>query len=53
MMLTLVGRGLTNRQIADDLTITEKTMSVHVSKVLSKLGFASRTQAALKPPVWA
>jgi len=46
-VLTLVGRGLTNRQIADGLTISEKTVSVHVSKVLSKLGFASRTQAAL------
>src|SRR3954467_5784708 len=46
-VLTLVGRGLTNRQIADALTISEKTVSVHVSKVLSKLGFASRTQAAL------
>lgn len=46
-VLTLVGRGLTNRQIADTLTISEKTVSVHVSNMLSKLGLASRTQAAL------
>jgi DNA-binding NarL/FixJ family response regulator len=46
-VLTLVARGLTNRQIADGLAISEKTVSVHVSNVLSKLGLASRTQAAL------
>ena len=38
---------LTNRQIADALMISEKTVSVHISNVLSKLGLASRTQAAL------
>ncbi|HEU5102012.1 MAG TPA: response regulator transcription factor [Roseiflexaceae bacterium] len=46
-VLALVGRGLTNRQIAGALTISEKTVSVHVSKMLSKLGLTSRTQAAL------
>jgi DNA-binding NarL/FixJ family response regulator len=46
-VLAFVARGLTNRQIADALTISEKTVSVHVSNVLSKLGLASRTQAAL------
>lgn len=46
-VLVLLGRGFTNRQIADALTITEKTVSVHVSNVLSKLGLTSRTQAAL------
>jgi two-component system, NarL family, response regulator LiaR len=46
-VLTQVARGLTNRQIADGLAISEKTVSVHVSNVLSKLGLASRTQAAL------
>jgi NarL family two-component system response regulator LiaR len=46
-VLTLVARGLTNRQIADALAISEKTVSVHVSNMLSKLGLASRTQAAL------
>jgi DNA-binding NarL/FixJ family response regulator len=46
-VLTLVARGLTNRQIADSLAISEKTVSVHVSNMLNKLGLASRTQAAL------
>jgi DNA-binding NarL/FixJ family response regulator len=46
-VLGLVARGLTNRQIADSLSISEKTVSVHVSNLLSKIGMASRTQAAL------
>jgi DNA-binding NarL/FixJ family response regulator len=46
-VLALVARGQTNRQIADSLKISEKTVSVHVSNLLSKLGMASRTQAAL------
>jgi two-component system, NarL family, response regulator LiaR len=46
-VLALVARGHTNRQIADALQISEKTVSVHVSNLLSKLGMASRTQAAL------
>jgi DNA-binding NarL/FixJ family response regulator len=46
-VLALVARGQTNRQIADALKISEKTVSVHVSNLLSKLGMASRTQAAL------
>ena len=46
-VLARVARGLTNRQIADELAISEKTVSVHVSNLLGKLGLASRTQAAL------
>lgn len=46
-VLLLVARGMTNRQIADELAISEKTVSVHVSNTLSKLGLTSRTQAAL------
>ncbi len=46
-VLALVARGLTNRQIAEELAISEKTISVHVSNLLGKLGLASRTQAAL------
>lgn len=46
-VLVLVAQGLTNRQIADTLTISEKTVSVHVSNILSKLQLSSRTQAAL------
>jgi two-component system, NarL family, response regulator LiaR len=46
-VLALLARGDTNRQIPDALSIAEKTVSVHVSNLLSKLGLASRTQAAL------
>ena len=46
-VLTLVARGLTNREIARALGIAEKTASVHVSNVLAKLELSSRTQAAL------
>ncbi|MCG8348154.1 MAG: response regulator transcription factor [Chloroflexales bacterium] len=46
-VLRFVAQGLTNRQIADHLSVTEKTISVHVSNILGKLGLNSRTQAAL------
>jgi DNA-binding CsgD family transcriptional regulator len=42
----LVARGLTNRQIADALVITEKTAEAHVSHILDKLGLSSRAQVA-------
>jgi predicted ATPase/DNA-binding SARP family transcriptional activator/DNA-binding CsgD family transcriptional regulator len=40
----LVGRGLTNRQIADTLSISEHTVANHVRNILKKLGLRSRTQ---------
>jgi len=46
-VLGLVGRGLSNRAIADRLAITERTARTHVSNILGKLGLSSRTQAAL------
>lgn len=46
-VLALLAKGMSNRQIADALSISEKTVSVHVSNLLSKLGLESRTQAAL------
>ena len=53
-ILELVGRGLTNRQIADQLDLAEKTVKNYVSIVLGKLGAESRTQAAVlasrRPP---
>jgi DNA-binding NarL/FixJ family response regulator len=45
-VLTLVAAGRTNRQIGERLYITEKTASVHVSRILAKLGVASRGEAA-------
>jgi NarL family two-component system response regulator LiaR len=46
-VLRLVAQGKSNRAIADDLTITEGTVRVHVSSILGKLHLASRTQATL------
>jgi DNA-binding NarL/FixJ family response regulator/tetratricopeptide (TPR) repeat protein len=45
-VLALVAEGATNRQIGAALFMAEKTASVHVSRILSKLGVRSRTQAA-------
>lgn len=46
-VLVGVARGLSNRAIADELGITERTARTHVSNILAKLGLSSRTQAAL------
>ncbi len=46
-ILRLVADGLTNRQIADELSLAEKTVKNYVSIVLGKLGVESRTQAAV------
>ena len=43
----LVGEGLSNRQIARRLTISERTAESHVQHVLTKLGFSSRSQIAV------
>jgi DNA-binding CsgD family transcriptional regulator/tetratricopeptide (TPR) repeat protein len=43
---SLVGAGLTNREIAARLVISEGTTEVHVKHILSKLGFKSRNQVA-------
>ena len=45
-VLALVAAGRTNRQIGERLFISEKTASVHVSRILAKLGARSRAQAA-------
>jgi DNA-binding NarL/FixJ family response regulator len=45
-VLTLVATGLTNREIAARLFISEDTVGVHVSLVLTKLGASRRTEAA-------
>jgi DNA-binding CsgD family transcriptional regulator/tetratricopeptide (TPR) repeat protein len=45
-VLALLAEGATNRQIGAALFMAEKTASVHVSRILGKLGVSSRTQAA-------
>jgi NarL family two-component system response regulator LiaR len=46
-VLRLIAQGHSNREIADQLCITEMTVRAHVSNILGKLHLASRTQAAL------
>ena len=45
-MLGLVAEGLTNREIAEALFVTEKTAGAHVSNILAKLRVRSRLEAA-------
>ena len=45
-VLTLLARGLSNKEIAQKLTLSVGTVRLHVSKVLSKLGAPNRTTAA-------
>jgi DNA-binding NarL/FixJ family response regulator len=48
-VVALVARGKTNREIADALFITERTVEAHIRSIRSKLDITSRTQLA----VWA
>lgn len=45
-MAGLVAEGLSNRQIASRLVISERTAETHVQHILTKLGFSSRSQIA-------
>jgi two-component system response regulator DevR len=45
-ILELIGEGLTNRQIGDQMHLAEKTVKNYVSSLLAKLGMERRTQAA-------
>ena len=45
-VLVLVARGLTNKEIADELIISENTARNHVSRILDKLGLSRRSEAA-------
>jgi len=46
-VLAALGQGLSNAEIAQRLVISEATTKTHVSRVLAKLGVASRVQAAI------
>ncbi|ACU98267.1 response regulator [Saccharomonospora viridis] len=46
-VLILIANGYSNKEIADELVISERTVRTHVSSILRKLRLSSRTQAAL------
>ncbi len=46
-VLRLLARGMSNREVGERLHIAEKTVKIHVSRVLDKLGVEDRTQAAI------
>jgi two-component system response regulator DevR len=52
-ILELIADGKTNRQIADELYLAEKTVKNYVSNLLSKMGFSRRTEAAVYAAVLA
>jgi NarL family two-component system response regulator LiaR len=47
-VLTLVAGGRRNREIADSLRVSVKTVEFHLSNILGKLGAQSRTEAVIR-----
>ncbi len=45
-VLQLMAQGLTNREIGEELVLSRSTVKFHVSSILSKMGVATRTEAA-------
>lgn len=46
-VLNLLARGLSNRAIAEELVISERTVQTHLSSVFDKMAVGSRTEAVL------
>jgi RNA polymerase sigma factor (sigma-70 family) len=46
-VLTLLGRGLSNRELADELGLSETTVKTHVTRILTKLRLRDRAQAVV------
>jgi len=46
-VLTMVGEGLYNKQIASELSVTDATVRAHVTEIFRKLGVTNRTQAVI------
>jgi DNA-binding NarL/FixJ family response regulator len=46
-IIRLIARGLSNKEIAGRLSVSEKTVKNHISRIFTKLGITARTQAAI------
>jgi DNA-binding CsgD family transcriptional regulator/tetratricopeptide (TPR) repeat protein len=46
MVVALIAQGMSNREIAAALVVSERTVTTHISNIFGKLGFSSRTQVA-------